>query len=43
MSYFQGKYTVTADVYTVDDKPITCLTAVVVFSKKNDGELVVEL
>lgn len=28
----QGKYTVLADVYTQDDKPITCLTATVVFS-----------
>ncbi|CAN8102120.1 unnamed protein product [Discula destructiva] len=27
-----GKYTVLADVYTKDDKPITCLTATVVFS-----------
>jgi len=29
-----GKYTVNADVYTVDDEPITCLTAQVVFSRK---------
>jgi len=28
-----GKYTVLADVYTVDDRPITCLTATVVFSR----------
>lgn len=31
----QGKYTVLADVYTKDDKPITCLTATVVFSSGN--------
>ncbi|POS78553.1 ML domain-containing protein [Diaporthe helianthi] len=31
----QGKYTVLADVYTKDDKPITCLTATVVFSSDN--------
>ncbi|KAJ4389789.1 Phosphatidylglycerol/phosphatidylinositol transfer protein [Gnomoniopsis smithogilvyi] len=30
-----GKYTVLADVYTKDDKPITCLTATVVFSSGN--------
>ncbi|KAL0933214.1 phosphatidylglycerol phosphatidylinositol transfer protein [Colletotrichum truncatum] len=30
-----GKYTVLADVYTADDKPITCLTASVVFSRSN--------
>jgi hypothetical protein len=29
----QGKYTVLADVYTADDKPITCLTASVVMSR----------
>jgi hypothetical protein len=29
----QGKYTVFADVYTVDDVPITCLQATVVFSR----------
>jgi len=29
-----GKYNVVADVYTVDDKPITCLTATVTFSRK---------
>jgi len=28
-----GKYTVLADVYTKDDRKITCLTATVVFSK----------
>ncbi|ROT40601.1 ML domain-containing protein [Sodiomyces alkalinus F11] len=28
-----GKYTVTADAYTVDDEPITCLTATVEFSR----------
>jgi hypothetical protein len=28
-----GKYTVLADVYTVDDEPITCLTATVVFDR----------
>jgi len=28
-----GKYTVLADVYTVDDRKITCLTATVVFSR----------
>jgi hypothetical protein len=28
-----GKYTVLADVYTADDKPITCLTASVVMSR----------
>ena len=27
----QGTYTVLADVYTVDDEPITCLTATVSF------------
>jgi len=32
-----GKYTITADVYSVDDEPITCLTAVVVFGKKELG------
>ncbi|KAB5572533.1 ML domain-containing protein, partial [Coniochaeta sp. 2T2.1] len=30
-----GKYTVNADVYTVDDKHITCLTAQVVFGRKS--------
>jgi len=29
-----GKYTVLADVYTVDDVHITCLTATVVFAKQ---------
>lgn len=33
----QGKYTVKADVYTADDKPITCLTATVVFSRGDSG------
>lgn len=28
-----GKYTVFADVYSVDDEPITCLTATVAFSR----------
>ena len=28
-----GKYTVLADVYTVDNEPITCLTATVVFDR----------
>lgn len=28
----KGKYTVLADVYTIDDQPITCLTATVTFS-----------
>ncbi|KAH6895312.1 ML domain-containing protein [Thelonectria olida] len=30
-----GKYTVTADVYTGDDVPITCLTAAVAFSRSS--------
>ncbi|TPX07655.1 uncharacterized protein E0L32_010653 [Thyridium curvatum] len=30
-----GKYTVLADVYDKDDKPITCLTAQVVFGRKD--------
>lgn len=30
---YQGKYTVEADVYTVNDVKITCLTAVVQFSR----------
>lgn len=37
----QGKYTVLADVYTVDDEPVTCLTATVTFSR--DGSVNVEL
>lgn len=37
----QGKYTVLADVYTVDDEPITCLTATVTFTR--DGSAQVEL
>lgn len=32
-----GKYTVFADVYTVDDVPVTCLTATVVFSRGGNG------
>lgn len=28
-----GKYTVSADVYTKDDEPVTCLKATVVFSR----------
>lgn len=36
-----GKYTVLADVYTVDDEPITCLTATVTFSR--DGSVSAEL
>lgn len=35
----QGKYTVLADVYTKDDKPITCLTATVVFSSDKAAEI----
>jgi len=34
-----GKYTVLADVYTKDDKPITCLTATVVFSSNAKAEI----
>lgn len=30
-----GKYTVLADVYSVDDLPITCLTATVAFSRSS--------
>ncbi|KIH93973.1 phosphatidylinositol/phosphatidylglycerol transfer protein [Sporothrix brasiliensis 5110] len=36
-----GKYTVLADAYTVDDEPITCLTATVTFAR--DGSVSVEL
>lgn len=36
-----GKYTVLADVYTVDDEAITCLTATVTFAR--DGSVSVEL
>lgn len=36
-----GKYTVLADVYTVDDEPITCLTATVTFAR--DGSVSAEL
>lgn len=32
---FQGKYTVNADVFTVDHEHITCLTAQVVFGRKD--------
>ena len=32
--YAQGKYTVTANAYTVDGRPITCLTATIVFNLK---------
>lgn len=35
----QGKYTVLADVYTKDDKPITCLTATVVFGAAGKAEI----
>lgn len=31
----QGKYTVLADVFTVDDVQITCLTATVAFSRSS--------
>ncbi|KAH8680999.1 ML domain-containing protein [Xylariales sp. PMI_506] len=34
-----GKYTVKADVYTVDDKPITCLQATVTFGLKKTNEI----
>lgn len=37
MSRMQGKYTVFADVYTVDHIPITCLTATVIFSRGDKG------
>lgn len=33
----QGKYTVQADVYTKDDKHITCLTATVTFDRRSLG------
>ncbi|KAI1323187.1 ML domain-containing protein [Xylariaceae sp. FL0255] len=32
-----GKYTVTADVYTKDDEPITCLQATVTFGAKKQA------
>ena len=32
LTFSQGKYTVEADVYTKDDRPITCLTASVSFT-----------
>lgn len=32
-----GKYTVEADVYTKDDKHVTCLTATVTFERKSTG------
>lgn len=34
---FQGKYHVTADVYTKDDVPITCLTADIFFHPGKPG------
>ncbi|CAK7270834.1 Phosphatidylglycerol/phosphatidylinositol transfer protein [Sporothrix epigloea] len=34
-----GKYTVLADVYTVDDEPITCLTATVTFARDGSAQL----
>jgi len=34
-----GKYTVHADVYTEDDRHITCLDAVVTFGRKDNGFL----
>lgn len=33
LTHLQGKYTVLADVYTEDDRKITCLTAQVTFQK----------
>lgn len=33
----QGRYNVFADVYTKEDKPITCLTAQVVFGGQRSG------
>jgi hypothetical protein len=39
----QGKYTVLADVYTKDDKPITCLTAQVVFGDSTTAEIEIDL
>lgn len=33
----QGKYTVLADVFTVEDVQITCLTATVEFSRSSKG------
>ncbi|KAK0671138.1 putative Phosphatidylglycerol/phosphatidylinositol transfer protein precursor [Cercophora samala] len=38
-----GKYTVEADVYSVDDEHITCLTATVVFGKKSFGGILGDL
>ncbi|POR39469.1 Phosphatidylglycerol/phosphatidylinositol transfer protein [Tolypocladium paradoxum] len=38
-----GKYTVMADVYTVDDEHITCLTATVTFNMGGNGFLSNEL
>ncbi|CAK7227972.1 Phosphatidylglycerol/phosphatidylinositol transfer protein [Sporothrix curviconia] len=34
-----GKYTVLADVYTVDDEPVTCLTATVTFARDGSAEI----
>lgn len=31
----QGKYSVEADVYTVNDEPVTCLKATVVFGRRD--------
>lgn len=33
MLFSQGKYSVSADVFTKDDEPITCLQATVVFAR----------
>ncbi|KAK0742215.1 ML domain-containing protein [Apiosordaria backusii] len=38
-----GKYTVEADVYSVDDEHITCLTATVVFGKRSLGSILGDL
>ncbi|KAK4204068.1 putative Phosphatidylglycerol/phosphatidylinositol transfer protein precursor [Triangularia verruculosa] len=39
-----GKYTVEADVYTVDDEHVTCLTATVIFGgKKSFGSILGDL
>ncbi|ROW14550.1 hypothetical protein VPNG_03223 [Cytospora leucostoma] len=35
----KGKYTVLADVYTKDDKPVTCLTAQVIFGDSKAAEI----
>ncbi|CAK7203647.1 Phosphatidylglycerol/phosphatidylinositol transfer protein [Sporothrix eucalyptigena] len=34
-----GKYTVLADVYTVDDEPVTCLTATVTFNREGSASI----